>query len=48
MHSQGTGHQVMDGVLSLYTAISPLGHSRQVYIVLSGLQDERQQGAVSN
>ena len=26
--------------LSLHTAIRPLGHSRQVYIVHCGLQDE--------
>ena len=34
--------------LSLYTAIHPLGHSRQVYIVHSGLQDEDLQVTISN
>ena len=33
---------------SLYTAIRPLGHSRQVYIVHSGLQDEGLQVTISN
>ena len=35
-------------ILSLHTAIRPLRHSRQVYIVHSGLQDEGLQVTISN